>query len=223
MEKKQWQKKVENYSRENSKIKKKKGDETTSSIGIIAKCKNDNSGRQKKERERSKEYIYHRGSSRSMGREMCSRGKWCQIDTNLDRKRAQGHYPDQWRFTPRTRSQNMEVSRGGSSLIRGSYRKPAREGGAHNNENDEEKMVVTQRAECAHSGTRGENSGENNHQVCDEDTSHYLPALGPSGRSEPDPQNANDPLQSPVMDLPKCEEAKSASKVLVATDRKSVV
>ena len=117
----------------------------------------------------------------------------------------------------------MEVSRGGSSLIRGSYRKPAREGGAHNNENDDEKMVVTQRAECAHSGTRGEDPGDNNHQVSGEDTSHDLPALGPSGHSEPNPRNADDPLQSPVMDLPKCEEAKSVSKVSVATCPKRVL
>ena len=109
-------------------------------------------------------------------------------------------------------------------MIRGSYRKPAREGGAHNNENDDEKMgVKTQRAECAHSGTRVENSGDNNHQVSGEDTSHDLPALGPSGHSEPNPRNADDPLQSPVMDLPKCEEAKSVSKVSVATCPKRVL
>ena len=66
-------------------------------------------------------------------------------------------------------------------------------------------LVKTQRAECAHSGTRGENSGANHHQVSGNNTSLDLPALRPSGHLGPHPRHADDPLQSPLLDLPKCE------------------
>ena len=117
----------------------------------------------------------------------------------------------------------MEVSRGGSSLIRGSYRKPAREGGAHNNENDEEKMVVTQRAECAHSGTRGEDPGVNNKQVSNEDHLPNSPAQGPSGHSGPDMHQTNESLLSSSTDLHKGEEVERVSKVLVTACPKRVL
>ena len=82
-------------------------------------------------------------------------------------------------------------------------------------------MVETQRAECARSGTRGENPGVNNAQVINESHLPNSSAQGPSGRSGPDMQQTDESLLSSSTDLHKGEEVERVSKVLV--DRKSTL
>ena len=84
-------------------------------------------------------------------------------------------------------------------------------------------MVETQRAECARSGTRGENPGVNNTQVRNESHLPNSSAQGPSGHSGPDMQQTDESLLSSSTDLHKGEEVERVSKVLVTACPKRVL
>ena len=83
--------------------------------------------------------------------------------------------------------------------------------------------VKTQRAECAYSGTRGEDSGVNQQQVCGNNHLPTSPAQGPSGHSGPKMLKTDESLPSSLTDLHKGEEVERVSKVLVATCPKRVL